>query len=180
MKSLTQSEINKCYSLSDVCHLLNISRNGANSKKVRKLLKNLNLDTTHFGKNPKRFKYKRIIKSCPVCQKKFETLKDNLREKTTCSYSCSNTYFRSGVNNPNWKDSNYRTTCFAFHEKKCVVCGESKLVEVHHLDENKSNSDPFNLIPLCPTHHQYWHSRYKSEVEFIIKEYIDNFIKTSS
>ena len=93
----------------------------------------------------------------------------------TCSHSCANTYFRSGINNPNWKENTYRTTCFLYHKKECIICGENKIVEVHHLDENNKNNSPNNLIPLCPTHHQYWHSRYKVEIEQKVIDYITEF-----
>lgn len=46
---------------------------------------------------------------------------------------------------------------------------------VHHFDENKKNNTKENLIPLCPTHHQYWHSRYRFLVEGKIVKYIKNF-----
>lgn len=93
-------------------------------------------------------------------------------KQKTCSYSCSNKLFRTGENHGNWKVESYRTTCFLYHEKKCVICGEEKIVDVHHLDENRNNNKPDNLIPICPTHHRYWHSRFKGEVEGKVKEYI--------
>lgn len=106
------------------------------------------------------------FKTCPVCDKQY------LKEGRTCSYSCSNKLFRSGENNGNWKQDAYRTTCFKHHGKKCIVCGEEKIVTVHHINENHSDNRPENLIPLCPTHHQYVHSRYKNEVQ----PYIDKFL----
>lgn len=69
---------------------------------------------------------------------------------------------------------NYRTICFANHEKKCIVCGETKIVEVHHLNENRKDNSPDNLVPVCPTHHQYIHSRYKNLVMPIIELYLAN------
>lgn len=113
--------------------------------------------------NPENLKY------CPVCNSPIK----NYKTSTTCSYSCSNKQFRSVTNNGNWKEDTYRSTCFHYHEKKCIVCEEINLVEVHHLDENHENNDPSNLIPLCPTHHQYWHSRYKSLIEANVQNYID-------
>lgn len=98
------------------------------------------------------------------------------KEKMTCSHSCSNTYFRSGVNNPNHKNGdNYRTICFHYHKKECIICGEDKIVSVHHYDENHDNNEITNLVPLCPTHHQYVHSRYKDLVQDKIDEYIAQF-----
>jgi len=127
---------------------------------------------------PKKLKYKLINKTCPVCTKKFETSLGHPREKTVCSRACSNTYFRSGPNNPNWKESQYRSTCFLYHDKKCVYCGETNIVEVHHYDENKKNNLPKNLIPLCPTHHKYWHSRYRYIIVETVYNYRVDFIKS--
>jgi hypothetical protein len=106
---------------------------------------------------------------CPVCG----NLVKHKRNKT-CSYACSNTLFRSGPNNPNWKDETYQTTCFHYHKKECVVCKETNIVEVHHLDEDRNNNDPSNLVPLCPTHHKYWHSRYRSLIEDQVWAYVAN------
>lgn len=110
-------------------------------------------------------------KDCPICG---EPIK-NYKTCTTCSYSCSNKYFRLGPNNGNWKDDAYQSTCFHYHKKECIICGESNIVTVHHLDENHNNNSPKNLIPLCPTHHQYCHSRYKPLVIRKIKAYIKNW-----
>lgn len=96
-------------------------------------------------------------------------------KSVTCSHACANTYFRTGESHPNWKQSSYRTTCFLNHEKRCVVCGEDKIVEVHHLDEDKLNNLPENLIPLCPTHHQYWHSRFRYLIEDKVLGYIKHW-----
>lgn len=46
-------------------------------------------------------------------------------------------------------------------------------MEAHHYDGNKNNNAPENLVPLCPTHHRYWHSRFR----YIIKKRIDEYIK---
>lgn len=105
-------------------------------------------------------------KECPVCKKMFS------KKAKTCSYACSNTFFRSGENNPNWKESKYQTTCFVHHGKKCLVCGETKIVAAHHVNKNNKDNRPENLVPLCPTHHQYVHSRYSDEVQPIIDEYL--------
>lgn len=148
--------------------------NGKTRKKFFDFVEKTNLDITHLRK--RELKYPIVNKICPVCGTIFETRKGSKEERTTCSYSCSNTHFRSGDNNPNWKDDSYRTTCFHHHEKKCVVCGEEKIVTVHHFDENHNNNSPENLIPLCPTHHQYIHSKYKDEVYGIVLEYKNKFV----
>lgn len=149
--------------------------NGKTSSKLDKLILENNIDISHFGRKRK---YDKIEKECPVCQTRFKTLDGHPREKTTCSYSCSNTFFRSGLDNGNWNNDRYRTTCFAFHKKECIICGESKIVGVHHYDENHYNNSPENLVPLCPTHHQYFHSQYRNLVESQIDEYVEKFKKT--
>ena len=108
------------------------------------------------------------LRTCVICSKPIK----NFKENATCSTACANTHFRSGEDNPNWKKNAYRTTCFHFHKKECVVCGENRIVSVHHLDENSENNNPENLIPLCPTHHQYWHSRFRHLIEQTIRDYL--------
>lgn len=105
-------------------------------------------------------------KPCPVCDKMF------YGNNVTCSYSCSNKYFRTGENNGNWKGFNYRKIAELNHDFRCVVCSEDKIISIHHYDENHSNNEPNNLVPLCPTHHQYMHSRYKYLIDDIVKDYI--------
>ena len=148
--------------------------NGKSRKKFYDLISEKNIDIKHL--KVRLPKYETIKKNCPVCGNEFETKLGNKREKTTCSYKCSNTFFRSGKLNPNWKDDSYRSTCFEYHKKECVICGENKIVAVHHYDENHYNNEPKNLIPLCPTHHQYVHSKYKDEVMDKINEYRNKYI----
>ena len=165
-------------SKSDVCKLMSVAVNGRGYKRVNELISKYKVDISHFdGGKSKNTKYKLIDKECPVCGDVFETRNGHPKEKETCSYSCSNTYFRSGVNNPNWNDDTYRTTCFHYHNKECIVCGEDKIVDVHHYDENNKNNDPSNLVPLCPTHHMYLHSRHKHLILSIVDDYVKDFIE---
>lgn len=177
--------IKDCYSKKDLCNRLNYPLNGSGYRKVNEIIESNNLDITHFDSNKNKRKYKIIEKTCPVCDSVFEARENHRDEKTTCSHACSNTYFRSGENHPNWKEISddkrrkSRDICFKYHEKKCVVCGEMNIVEAHHFDGNNENDNPTNLIPICPTHHKYWHSKYKRLIEYIVidyrKEFIDNY-----
>ena len=174
-----EEEIKKCFSLTQFCKVLKLHTNGNGMKKAKEIILQNGLNSDHFNKNlnAKR-KYELIDKECPVCGDNFKTQKrGNSREKRTCSYSCSNTFFRSGKNNPNWKEvsTQYRNKCFEYHKKECIICKEEKIVEVHHIDEDRSNNDIFNLVPLCPTHHKYWHSEFKKEIEEKIYNYIKEF-----
>jgi len=155
--------------------------NGTSYKKVKKFINDNHIDISHFGLIRK-ITYPKINKVCPVCGEIFETKQGHRTEKIVCSHSCSNTYFRSGTSNPNYKEDDdlngevkYVKICFRHHKRKCVCCNEEKIVAVHHYDGNKKNNKPENLIPLCPTHHTYWHSRFRQEVKPTIDEYIRNF-----
>lgn len=129
-------------------------------------------------------KYPIIKKTCPICENEFETRLGHPREKTVCSHSCANTYFRSGESNPNYRKDDkltgiakYVKICFRYHKKKCACCDEINIVEVHHYDGNKENNAPENLVPLCPTHHRYWHSRFRHLIKTKVDEYVKNFKK---
>jgi hypothetical protein len=115
---------------------------------------------------------------CSQCDKTFKVKERKelfpLKEQYYCSKYCAN--FRGS--GEEWAERRggeliqYRTICWAYHEKQCVVCGESKIVEVHHYDGVHDNNDPKNLVPLCPTHHQYWHSPHKEDIEEIVHAYV--------
>ena len=116
-----------------------------------------------------------VSKTCPICGILFSYPRST-RDKVTCSSSCANRFFRSGVDNPNHrKNPAYRTLCWLSHDKKCVICAETRIVSVHHLDENHQNNAPENLIPLCPTHHQYWHSGCRYLIEEKVLAYAAEF-----
>ena len=145
---------------------IGLSNNGRYAKVVNDLKNSLNLEW--------KLKDNRLTdKICPSCKSSFRP-KDS--KQVTCSRACSNRHFRSGENHYLYDESkiNYRTKCFSVYPKKCIVCGEDKIVAVHHYDENHHNNAIENLIPLCPTHHQYVHSRYKDEVQPIIDEWRTN------
>lgn len=149
---------------------LDVPVNGTYARIINKLM----VDTTAKLK-PKKLKYKLVKKTCPVCGDKFDAYENHPREKTTCSHGCSNTYFRTGHDNGNFQGKNYRTVCFIHHKKECIICGENRIVGVHHYDGNHDNNEPTNLIPVCPTHHNLYHSRYRDDVAPAINEYHKTF-----
>lgn len=124
-----------------------------------------------------RVKRGRIEKICPVCGETFSGLRSRIHKNITCSHKCSNTYFRTGEGNGNWNPDTYRSTCFLYHKKECVVCKECNIVEVHHFDEDSNNNAVENLVPICPTHHKYWHSRYKHLIAEKVATYVASFKK---
>lgn len=164
----------------------NSNQHKINLRKARQKANSLKCNCTFCNKTTNKANIKKHEQSCylnpinkklcPVCDAPIV----NYRISTTCGYACSNKLYRSGPLNGNWKEDNYQSTCFHYHDKKCVVCSEQNIVAVHHLDENHSNNNPSNLIPLCPTHHQYWHSRFKHLIEQQIIDYITEWKRVHS
>jgi hypothetical protein len=184
VKNYSEEEIRQIvkesWSKSDICRKLGLPINGSGLRTVDKLVGQL--DTSHFSRGHSNIKYPRITKRCPVCDSEFKTSLGHRKEKDTCSHGCANAFFRSGENNGNFgirpgTRNNYRRVCFSNNEKKCIIhgCGEARIVEVHHIDGDRNNNSPDNLIPLCPTHHAYCHSRFKYLIEDQIKKFKKDF-----
>jgi hypothetical protein len=122
-------------------------------------------------------------KVCQCCSKEFifegrlKTKKYN--DAKFCSRSCANnrqtvwdSKIADGESNGKWV--RYRNIAFQYHGEKCVVCNFNKVIEVHHLDHNRSNNSKENLVPLCPNHHMMIHrSNYAEEVLAEIRGYIN-------
>ena len=129
---------------------------------LNRLIKEHNISTVHFDpRGHRRRERDRIFKICPNCNKQFDsTLAPN---QQTCSRNCSNSIFRAGKDHPNWKGGksteSYRRLCIKYYGHKCLICDEDKTIDVHHIDHNRKNNLPENLIPLCPTHHRYMHRK---------------------
>jgi len=168
-KELTGS----CTTKAELHAKLEVPVNGTYTRIVNKLMVDTNAKL-----RPKKLKYNLIIKTCPVCGDEFVHYENHPRPKTTCSYACSNKHFRSGTNNGNYDPTKYRNVCFEHHEKECIICKENRIVDVHHHDGNHDNNEPSNLIPLCPTHHTLYHSRFRDDVLPYIEQYRKTFIKS--
>ena len=110
------------------------------------------------------------LKHCIKCN---SPIKDYKHSQGTCSRACSNVYFKN-LRNDRQNIKHYRTICFRHHRKVCVICGENKIVAVHHMNENRQDNRIENLVPLCPTHHQYLNSKYKNEVLPQVQKYLKN------
>lgn len=111
---------------------------------------------------------------CIACGIEFEK-----REGVTCTYACSNRYFkrpRKVTDEELVEKNRYRKLCFRYHDKKCIICDEDKIVSVHHFNGDSSDHRPENLVPLCPTHHMYMHSKFKVLILHKVKVYVEKFI----
>ena len=55
--------------------------------------------------------------------------------------------------------------------EKCVICGFDKMIDLHHLDEDKKNNSQENFIGLCPNHHRMIHDfRYRRETREVLEK----------
>lgn len=98
---------------------------------------------------------KTVIRT-PSSVKKY-SLSGNVFCSHSCAASYNNSHFRLEKNNPNWKGygGDYKKKASSLYESRCALCEESDPVclQVHHIDHNRLNNDPDNLIILCSNHH---------------------------
>ena len=110
---------------------------------------------------------------CPSCEEYFFATRDQV----TCGNPiCRSSFFSSGENHWNWKGGlDYRKVCFENHGSSCLICKSETNVDVHHIDENRDNNSPDNLIPLCRSHHKKIHGTSPIELQLEILTYIKKF-----
>lgn len=93
---------------------------------------------------------------CPICRKRF--LRSPSHDQQCCSRKCAGKLERM-------KTAEYASgICKKIEglelKERCCACGYSKypqILEVHHIDENRSNNDWNNLTLLCPNCHKIHH-----------------------
>lgn len=110
------------------------------------------------------------LEECPVCGIEFYARNG----KRTCSVSCGATLRTDAGYRPpeNMDATKYQTIAFQHHPKKCAVCEEKRVLEVHHYNGDHSDNSPENLVPMCPTHHRYMHSKYRYVFEMAVDMYV--------
>ena len=124
--------------------------------------------------------YKNFKVVCECCLNNFEVKeREKLypsKDRYFCSRKCSNSVGGKAKSSKYHYDevANYTTVAWRHHERKCLVCEEMNVVAVHHMNENHNDNRPENLVPLCPTHHQYMHSKHKYLIESKVLVYVKN------
>lgn len=111
-----------------------------------------------------------VFKNCFICGKKtYKTQKDLRKSKSGkffCSKSCQ-TLWRNkivfvGQNHANWKGGEFTYRNAILRTNKPQICKrcqfeDKRVLVVHHLDKNRMNNDPANLIWLCANCHMLIH-----------------------
>lgn len=166
-------------SLTEVCNKIGKPIGGAYFRWIKTFSKKNNIDLSHFCKKSK---YKILSKECPICKKIFQCKNSKKENKTTCSYSCSNSFFRRKNNNGSYIDgrslygTKYRTICIKHYGHKCLLCEWDKNIDVHHINGVHTDNRLENLVPLCPNHHRMTITeKYKKEINELIEYYKHNF-----
>jgi len=91
---------------------------------------------------------------CANCGKKIYRVKSKMSKSKSglyfCNRNCSSTYFNHSSNIVSI--NNYRDKAIDYYGAKCELCGDNediRLLDVHHIDENRCNNEINNLIVLC-------------------------------
>ncbi len=164
-KSLDNGELLKivadALAASQVLAKMGYSAKGQYVKLVKEFLNENKVPIDHWTPNGRPIT-EVISKKCPVCNSVFSDKKYIIEDQTTCSVSCANTYFRSGKDNPNYIDgkTSYRKLAISKLGAFCGECGynsNEKVLEVHHIDKDRSNNNISNLIVLCANCHKLKH-----------------------
>lgn len=95
-----------------------------------------------------------------------------LHAKGLCP-GCYNSTFQIEKNKEYYhrKSKNVDLKTYRLVTKSCVICGFDKIVDIHHIDKNKENHSPKNLVGLCPNHHRMINSfKFRDELIKILGE----------
>jgi hypothetical protein len=109
------------------------------------------------------------IKRCPICNKAFYSYRsdDKFGKRVYCSWKCC-VKGRKGENHWNWQKgksfepytSDWTEILKESIRKRdkytCGICGKlqaDEVLDVHHIDYDKKNCNPINLVALCHSCH---------------------------
>lgn len=98
---------------------------------------------------------------CKRCQREMP-----LHAKGLCG-GCFNFVYRLDINKAqNYKKwHNINIDLYKKVTERCILCGFDKVVDLHHLNEDKQDNSEKNLLGLCPNHHRMIHDfRHRAEM----------------
>ncbi|MCA9355177.1 HNH endonuclease [Candidatus Kaiserbacteria bacterium] len=117
--------------------------------------------------------------NCSYCNKEIykspKALKGSKSGKFFCGKSCQTKWRNrefSQEKHPNWKSGNHSYRSLLSRgktPKKCKLCnsGDTRVLAVHHIDENHSNNSIENLAWLCHNCHHLVHHYSKEKERFM-------------
>lgn len=101
---------------------------------------------------------------CANCGKELNRRDSDIKKNKSgyfyCSRECGNEHKNIiREENGEWDNSpwSYRRRALETYEHQCCVCGwaeDDRILEVHHIDEDRSNNDINNLCIICPICHR--------------------------
>ena len=101
--------------------------------------------------------------TCSYCGKTLYRSQSDIDKNKTglwyCSRECGNLHKNKlREESGEWKESqNYRRRAFEIYRHECLICGwdeDERILEVHHLDSDRTHNEIENLSILCPTCHR--------------------------
>ena len=103
---------------------------------------------------------KRLCAHCakPLSRKRYGgRLEDaaTFLRRTHCSLSCAN----SREAPTNWETYHWRAR--KLRKPACEACGETRRLQAHHVDQNRTNNTPENIQTLCKWCHDFLHATAK-------------------
>jgi hypothetical protein len=116
--------------------------------------------------------YKKFSVKCFTCESVFEVTEREKKFPEKSQYFCSRVCANSiggKAKAEKYGYTHYRTIAEKFYKPVCVVCGVTDILDVHHIDENRENIHPSNLIFLCPNDHFRLHRNNDETVKKFIE-----------
>lgn len=125
--------ITECYTIADVCRKLKLVPYGENYTRVKKIIEDNKIDTSHFRKGPWN-KGKKIKAAAGQILPLEELLVENSPHVNT-----------NKLKKRLWK--------VGLKEQKCEICGYTENLELHHINGQPTDNRLENLQILCPNCH---------------------------
>ena len=108
------------------------------------------------------------LKECPICKKMKPTHAKGICHN--CYLKKYKYHFIKSNNIRKWHNG-LSYDIWLSVTKKCIICGFDKCVDLHHMDRNKNNKSPENLVGLCPNHHKMVHTDlYHEEITKLVRK----------